>query len=268
MPYNAVNGSVVIGDTDMDYISFGKGDKHLIMIPGLGDGLRTVKGSAVTLAVMYRLFAKRYKVYVLSRKNSLPEGYTTRKMAGDYKLAMEKLSITKADVMGVSQGGMIAQYMAIDYPDVVDKLVLAVTLSGPNETVKSVVGSWIEMAKNGDYAGILADTAEKSYTEKRLKTYRPLLPLLGRIGKPKDFSRVIIQANACLNHDAYDELHKIKSPTLVIGVRDDKVVGVNSSQDIAAQIAGSKLIIYDDYGHALYDEAKDFNHKIYVFLSL
>ncbi|OLR64003.1 hypothetical protein BHF69_04055 [Anaerostipes sp. 992a] len=68
MLWNAKNGSVRIGDTDMYYVSFGKGTDNLIMLPGLGDGLTTVKG-------------------------------------------------------------MIAQYLAIDYPDLVEKLVLAVTLS-------------------------------------------------------------------------------------------------------------------------------------------
>ena len=50
MFYNARNGSVFVGNSQMDYISFGKGNKNLIIIPGLGDGLRTVKGMAVSLA--------------------------------------------------------------------------------------------------------------------------------------------------------------------------------------------------------------------------
>ena len=41
------NGQLTIDNTTMDYISFGKGKKKLIMIPGLGDGLKTVKGMAL-----------------------------------------------------------------------------------------------------------------------------------------------------------------------------------------------------------------------------
>ena len=70
MFYNARNCNIKIGDTDMDYISFGNGNKSLVIIPGLGDALKTVKGSAVTFALMYKLFAKDYKVYVFSRNNS------------------------------------------------------------------------------------------------------------------------------------------------------------------------------------------------------
>ena len=39
MFYNAMNGKIKIGSADMDFVSFGKGNKYLIMIPGIGDGL-------------------------------------------------------------------------------------------------------------------------------------------------------------------------------------------------------------------------------------
>ena len=117
MFWNAQNGSVSIGDTDMDYVSFGKGRDALIMLPGLGDGLTTVKGMAIPMAITYRMFACNYKVYIFSRKNYLPEGYSTRDMARDQAEAMKKLGISKAKVVGISQGGMIAQYLAIDFPE-------------------------------------------------------------------------------------------------------------------------------------------------------
>ena len=88
MFYHAKNGNLGIDDTNMDYISFGNGKKILIMIPGLGDGLKTAKGMAIPFAILYRSFAKDYKVYVFSRKNRLEEGYTTRDMAKDVHKAM------------------------------------------------------------------------------------------------------------------------------------------------------------------------------------
>ena len=71
MFYNAKNGNIKIENTTMDYISFGNGNKNLVMIAGLGDGLKTVKGLATPFALMYRNYAKDYKVYVFSRKNQL-----------------------------------------------------------------------------------------------------------------------------------------------------------------------------------------------------
>lgn len=161
MFYNARNCNIKIGDTDMDYISFGNGNKSLVIIPGLGDALKTVKGSAVTFALMYKLFAKDYKVYVFSRKNKLKQDCSTRDMATDLADVMNQLNITKAFVLGVSQGGMIAQYLAIDYPELVEKLVLAVTLCQPNETSKSVISNWLLLAKEKDFKQIFIDTAEK-----------------------------------------------------------------------------------------------------------
>ena len=68
MFYNVVNKSVKIDNTEMDYISFGNGKKNLIMIPGLGDGLKIVKGTSIPFSIMYREYAKDYKVYVLVGK--------------------------------------------------------------------------------------------------------------------------------------------------------------------------------------------------------
>lgn len=59
--FKARNGCVKLPDMEMDFISFGSGNKNLIMIPGLGDGLKTVKGLALPFAFMYRCFASKYK---------------------------------------------------------------------------------------------------------------------------------------------------------------------------------------------------------------
>lgn len=266
MFYNAKNGNVRIGNTDMDYIAFGYGKKNLIMIPGLGDGLKTVKGTAGVIAMMYRAYARDYRVYMFSRKNQFEEGYSTRDMAKDQKEALDKLGICKADIIGISQGGMIAQYLAIDYPESVGKLILAVTLAEQTETIRKVIGSWLAMAEAGDYRSLMIDTAEKMYTENYLKKHRWLYPLLGSIGKPESFRRFVIMANACINHNAVQELYKIKASTFVIGADNDKVAGPNTSEEIANRVEGSKLHIFNGLGHGAYEEAKDFNRMVLDFL--
>ncbi|MDW7685055.1 MAG: alpha/beta hydrolase [Bacillota bacterium] len=266
MFYGARGGNVNIGETDMDYVSFGRGQKPFIIIPGLGDGLRTVKGTAMVLARMYKLFAKDYRVYVFSRKNQIEEGYSTRDMARDQKIAMEKLGIENAHVMGISQGGMISQYLAIDSPEAVDKLVIAVSVSKQNDTIQKVVRDWIAMAKSNDYKSLIIDTMEKTFTESKLKKYKPFYPILTKLGKPKSFNRFLVQAKACLNHNAYNELDKIKSYTLIIGGDHDCVVGKNSSEEMAERIHKNKLIIYKGLGHGAYEEAKDFNQQVLNFL--
>ena len=71
MLYNAKNGTLEFSGNTMDYIRFGSGKRALGILPGLGDGLQTVKGTALPMAFMYRLFAKDFTVYAFSRKNRL-----------------------------------------------------------------------------------------------------------------------------------------------------------------------------------------------------
>ena len=68
------NGCVTIKDTDMYYVSFGSGSKNLVVLPGLSDGLSTVKGKAVFLKAPYKKHLKEYTVTIFSRKNDMPEG--------------------------------------------------------------------------------------------------------------------------------------------------------------------------------------------------
>lgn len=113
--------TLYFNDKSMDYVTFGKGKKPLLIIPGLGDGLATVKGMAQILGRAYRKFATAYQVYVFSRINELPENYTTRNMATDIAEAMDVLGLKTVAVIGISQGGMVAQWLAVDFPVSMEK---------------------------------------------------------------------------------------------------------------------------------------------------
>ena len=141
---SAKNAILLFGDTEMEYIRFGTGKKILVMLPGLGDGLRSMKGTALPMALMYRMFASDFTVYAFSRKRDLPQGYTTRDMARDQAEAMDKLGIEQADILGVSMGGMIAQWLALDHPEKVGKLILTVTSARPNPILSSTVKEWMD----------------------------------------------------------------------------------------------------------------------------
>lgn len=266
MVYNARNNVISIDDTTVNYISFGKGVKNLVIIPGLGDGLKTVKGLAIPFSIMYKMFAKDFKVFVFSRKNDLKNDYNTIDMAIDIKNILDKIGVDKTSVVGVSQGGMIAQHIAINYPKLVEKLVLVVTLSKQNEIVNERVNKWIDYAKNGNYKDLFIDTMENSYQEETLNKYRKIYPILTKVSKPKEFNRFLIEAKACLTHNSYNNLSKIKCKTLIIGGKKDNIVGVEASKEIHEKIKDSELYIYDNYGHGVYEEAKDFNKRVYDFL--
>lgn len=266
MLWNAKNGSVKIENTAMDYVCFGRGSKVFAVLPGLSDGLLTVKGKALLLAEPFSKFFKEYTVYMFSRKNEMPEEYSIRDMAADQAKALQALGIQKASVMGVSQGGMIAQFMAIDFPELVEKLVITVSAPRVNETLRDAVSTWIEMAERGDHKNLMISTAEKGYSEKYLKKYRKAYPVLGLVGKPKNYARFFANAKAILTFDASEELGKIQCPTCIIGGADDKTVGKDAAHELKAKIPGSQLYIYEEFGHAAYEEAKDFYDRVYGFL--
>lgn len=264
MMYNAKESTVTVGGMSFPYISFGKGKKSLIMIQGLNT--RGIQGAALSLAYMYRIFAKEYTVYLFDRRPIVQEGITVSQMASDIAAAMDALGIRNADVIGVSQGGMIAQYLAIDRPALVNKLVLAVTLCRNNDTVKSVVNRWIAMAEAGDMHSLVGDMAEKMYSKSYLRRYRLLMPILTVLQKPKDVARFVALAKACFTCSTYEILNKIQCPVLVLGGMQDQVVTGLASREIAQKL-GCKLHMYEDLGHAAYEEAKDFNQLIYDFLT-
>lgn len=78
---------------------------------------------------------------------------------------------------------MIAQCIAIRHPEVVERLVLAVTTPYANAVVTNAVLTWIKMANCGDHRALMVDTAEKMYSEGYLKKNRKFFPLIAKFTK-------------------------------------------------------------------------------------
>lgn len=264
MFWNLKESSIAVGDSKIDYAVFGKGKKPLVIIPGLS--LRDVKGAGAGLALMYRIFAKDFRVYVIDKKSDIREGCNVSDLAKDTADAMRSLEITDACILGVSLGGMIAQEIAIECPELVKKLVLGVTSSRVNETVTAAVSKWIALAERGDFGGIVKDMTTVMYSDRYVKRYGWLFPILARFAKPKNEERFIRLAKACLTCDTYDRLEKITCPTLVLGGADDKIVTGDASVEIAEKL-GCDVYMYEGLGHSAYDEAADFNTRVMKFLS-
>ncbi|MBQ7284420.1 MAG: alpha/beta hydrolase [Oscillospiraceae bacterium] len=258
MLYNAKNSSVKINNSSMDYISFGSGKKVLVMLPGLGESLQSVKGPALPMAFMYRRFAREYTVYIFSRRDNLPQGYTTADMSADLKCVLDTLGIGKIFLVGVSMGGMIAQHFAADYQQYVEKLALVVTCAKPNNVAQKAINHWIKLVKKDDYKAFMDSNVKLIYSDRYYRKNKLLVPFVSLVTKPKKFDRFFVQADACLSHNAYDMLQLITCPVIVIGGEKDMVVGGDASREIAGAIKGSTLKMYSQWGHGLYEEAKDF----------
>ena len=266
MLWNAGNITLTVEGGQMHGIRFGSGPRSLIMLPGLGDGVTTVRGKALPMALMYRMFARDFTVFMLSRRENLPQGATTRDMARDVCLAMDALGIERADVLGVSMGGMIAQHLAAEAPQRVNRLVLAVTCSESGVNIRQAVEEWNAMAEAGDHTAFMDSNVRLIYSDDYYRKSRWLIPVMGKLTRPASYSRYFVQAAACLGHNATDVLGAIAAPTLVIGGGQDRVVNPDASRQLAAGIPGAALKLYPQWGHGLYEEAKDFNEVVLRFL--
>ena len=258
--------TLYFNDKSMDYVTFGKGKKHLVIIPGLGDGLQTVKGMAMLFSITYRILAERYKIYVFSRINELKQGYTTRDMAADVAEAMETLNLDTAYVMGISQGGMIAQWLVVDFPERVQRLILTVTTAKPSQLARERIEYWQKLSQSGNFKHLMLDIAKHSYTQKSYQKWRLLYNVMGIFGHIKDKQRIDIQSVSCLKHDSLDFLEKINCPTLIIGAEKDDVLGVDGSLRLHQYIKDSQLTILPECGHVLYEQNKYFQKRVLVFL--
>ena len=246
-------------------IQFGKGKRTLILISGLN--IRDVKGkmAALGVAYAYRCFAKDYTVYIFDRREELPEHFSVEEIAEDVADCMAELKLTHADVFGVSQGGMIAQYLALNHPELVNQLVLGVTASRPNDTLNAIIGRWCDMARAGNVRDVMKDYFYSTYSPSYLKKYAPMIPLLIRLVKPMLASRFITLAEACLSCNSYDRLPEIPCPVLVLGGGNDQVVTLQATLEITEKL-GCEPVIYEEYGHSAYEEAPDFNRRVMSFL--
>ena len=256
-------GRVPASDSYQDYIAFGSGKRPLVMIPGLS--LQRVRPAALTLALMYRSFWKDYRVYLFDRREQLPPNYSVAHIASDLAQGMQTLGISHAHVIGISQGGMAAQQLALDWPHLVDRMVLAVTAGRSNQRLEEVVSGWIRQAETGDMKGFAADMMRQMYSPTYQRRYRLIIPLAVRLMKGQDLPRFVRQARACLTQQSWHRLGEIRCPVLVLGGEEDQIVTAQASRELAEAL-GCPIWMYEGLGHAAYEEAADFNQRMLTFL--
>lgn len=248
---------------EMDYCSFGTGKRTFIIIPGLS--LKSVMTSAGAVVHAYKMFAEDFTVYLFDRRKNVADSYSVREMASDTAEIMKSLGITDADIFGASQGGMIAQCLAVDYPELVHSIVLGSSCSRANERVKEICGEWCSLAEKHDVKSLNHSFFENIYSDAFLERYGKALAMFEEQGTPEECDRFVIFSQACIDFDIYGELEKIKCPVLVLGAENDKVLTREASEEISEKL-GCECYIYEGYGHAVYDEAPDYKERIMNFL--
>lgn len=243
-------------------------------VEGQGKPLVMIMGFSATRSGWIRqipFFKKYYRVATFDNrgagKSDKPPGaYSTRMMADDTLGLMDLLGIEKAHIMGASMGGMIAQELAINYPQRVMKLILACTYASQDETS----GDTLEQANflqltPAQKAGAMVGLAFNK------PIYRFIFGLLARVqvGLVGTSSAVGIagQSEACLKHNTLDRLRLITAPTLVIVGTADRIIKPVSSEVIAGRIPDAKLVRVEGGSHSFFFEMKnEFNREVLNFL--
>jgi len=241
----------------------------LILICGLG----AVKG---LWRSQTRLFKKYYRTITFnnrgSGKSDKPAGpYTIKMMADDTVGLMDHLCIEKAHVLGESMGGMIAQEIAITYPERVDKLVLACTYAGRDGTSGftpeiNAAADTYEKSSRDEASVRKYGRALMSLVFNKWYSRTFLVPLVKRL--PISTKGMAGQIEACSTHDATSRIGMIKAPTLVITGTEDRAINPVSSEVIADLVPKAKLVKVKNGSHTFSKEMKDeFNKEVLDFLT-
>lgn len=243
---------------EFPYVRIGSGTEKLVILPGIT--LENEPASRLT-AWTYRLgfgrFAEGHAVYVVNRRSGMPDGYTTREMSGDYAGVVEELGPSR--VMGFSTGGSIAQYLALDRPDLVTRLVLVVSASRLSEAGRAICERWTRLARGRRWRDLRADMAAVTVTG---ETSKRLAGALARVvgglvlGTPSDASDFVTTLEADLVHDTTGLLGGISAPALVVGGSEDPFFPEPLLRETAAEIPAAAVRVYGGAGHGVPKERK------------
>lgn len=259
---NSSEQVLTLHGTTMPYITFGTGEKAFVIITGMS--MAGIRGLSFSVAHAYAAFAEEYSVFVFDRIDNLPEGYSTADMAEDVACAMQQLNLQNADVLGVSQGGMIAQLLAARHPELVHSLVLGSTMCSQNDMERSVIGYWLELAERREIPALNRSFFQKVYSPAFQEKNKQAIAYLENVGDESQCARLSVLARAALCFDSTADLSRITCPVLVIGDRNDQVLSGAASEELAQKL-NCPLFLYDSYGHAVYDEAPDYKQRLLDF---
>jgi pimeloyl-ACP methyl ester carboxylesterase len=198
----------------------------------------------------------------LSSKVDPDTPYRLEDLAVDTAGVLEALAIERADFVGYSMGGAVAQILALEHPSCVRSLALVATTPGAgDERMPPPEGWFVERMAERLFAPLPRTTPER--IEWTVDLYRLLAgdryPFdeaaqralaaaeIDRCWYPESGHGVAVNASP----SRYDRLGEISVPTLVLHGERDPVYPVDHAVALAARIPGADLIMFRDLGHEI-----------------
>ena len=195
------------------------------------------------------------------------KGWTLQRSAAAMSELVQELVPAPVHVVGISMGGTIAQQIAIDFPRLVNTLVLVNTFAILRPTRLS---GWLYFLQRFILVHTLGLSTQAKFVAARIfpgenqQVMRDLLIEQITQADPRAY-RAAMRSLGLFNSTR--KLDQIKAPTLVVTGDRDTTVPMANQRNLADQIHGAKHVFIPDAGHAVtIDQPETFNLELVKFL--
>jgi pimeloyl-ACP methyl ester carboxylesterase len=220
--------------------------------------------------------AERFDVVLFDNRgigesDAPPGPYTVSEMAADAIQVIDEAGVARAHVVGTSLGGMIAQELALTYPERVDRLVLACTTPGGPKAhpMPQVTVTLMTEAATLEPAVALRRFVENALASATAAAHPELVDriMTHRLATAQDPAAWAAQAAAGATFDAYDRLGALAVPTLVQHGGEDVVVDPMNADLLVELLPDARLERFPGTGHLFFWEAPEgFVSSVSAFL--
>jgi len=245
-----------VGDLNIEYYLEGSGPP-LLMIMGMG-GQASSWGEPFLAKLRPQFTIVRFSNRGTGSTDKPGGEYSIRLLAEDAAGLLQGLGIPKAHVLGISLGGMIAQELVLNHPQVVQGLVLGCTTCGARRGVTMPAET---VARFGGIVNLPMKERIKQFwnitiTPEFIKTGAAFLDAIiaKHIDTPTPLETFARQMGAGQAFDSYDRLSQIEAPTLIIHGDRDALIPAGNADVLASRIDGAQLRIVPGVGHMFFWE--------------
>jgi pimeloyl-ACP methyl ester carboxylesterase len=278
---------VRVGDIDIAYKMFGKGEP-ILLITGVGGDMNSWDPSTL------KSLSSNHTVIIFDNRGVAntttgSKAFSIQQFANDTVGLLDVLKIQKADVLGHSMGGIVAQQLAVTHPEKVNRLILVSTTCGGKDSIPpspqlAKFGTELEnkllnnipitpqeikltMSASLGPAWIRLHPNSLDAIPKKVLPAKDLFPGVP-VNTQVQQQKVVGNWRATNWIGICDELSKISNPTLIITGTDDGAVAPANSLIIAGKIPGAWLVQIKDAGHQVMSQYPDkFNKVLQTFVS-
>jgi pimeloyl-ACP methyl ester carboxylesterase len=256
------------------YESIGRGPAVLLIL-GQGMPLEAAWRTAERLSSSFRVLT--FDNRDVGRSDRTPWPYFVTQMAWDAVAVLDAANERRAHVYGVSLGGMVAQEIALGYPDRVGALILGATTPGGPLAVPQDPQALTFFARAGAMGREEAEWAAVpySYGARTRASHgdriaeditRRLSHAPSDVGLLPGTFAYLHQVTAAAAHITLNRLAQIAAPTLVVHGAQDRIQSPENARILANSIPGAELTLWPEAGHLYVTDEPEADRDIARFL--